>query len=85
MATTYPLGAAAFHAMPTPIVVKAHRPVRKLAADQRFAKAPSLSKAAAKRIARAGYKKILANTGSESVAREYQRNMEEILHGSVSW
>ncbi|MGB8477999.1 MAG: hypothetical protein WCE63_04055 [Acidobacteriaceae bacterium] len=85
MATAYPPVAAECNAMPTPRVTKAYHPVRKLAANQRFAKLPSLSKAAAKRIARAGYEKILADTGSEEVAREYQRTMEKILPDSVSW
>ncbi len=85
MATAYPPVVAECDAMPTPMVIKVHRSVRKPAADQRFAKLPSLSKAAAKRIAKIGSEEILADTGSESLARDFERKMVRILPGSASW
>jgi len=85
MATTYPSVAADQITMPTPIVIEPRRSIRKLAPDQKFAKARKLTKAEAKKIGKEGSAKLLAETGSEELAKDFEKAMLRILPGSVSW
>lgn len=71
--------------MSTPLVIKPHLPVRRLAPDQKYAKLPRLSKAAKARIVKRGYDRILADTGSEELAKEYQQTIKSVLAESDSW
>ena len=85
MVSTSSRVASAHVLMSTSSITKPRLPVRTLAADQRLAKLPRLSKAAAKRIIQRGHDRILASTHSEEIAKEYQQKMESILAESASW
>jgi hypothetical protein len=66
-------------------VIKAPRSIRRRARDQRFATAPKLTKAEAKRIADQTYHRLKSDTGSEQFASEYRSKIERVLGQPTAW
>ena len=85
MATAYPSVAANYDVMSAPVETLSRRSIRKLAPDQKYAKARKVTKAEAKKIAKEGSAKILAETGSAELAKDFEKTMIRILPGSVPW
>jgi hypothetical protein len=84
MATAYPPVAAQQITMPKPIVIEPRRSIRKSAPDQKFSKARKLTKTEAKRIGKEGSAKLLAETGSKELAKDFESAMLRILSDSAA-